>query len=272
METEAQIGFIGGGNMAGAIIGGIVKAGIYPADRISVFDRHGEKRAALRNSYGVRTAESGLNLVSGCDIVFLAVKPQGFPAMLEEIRAAAGGEKTFVSIAAGISSRSITEALSCDCPVIRAMPNTPLLIGKGATAVCRTGNVADRTFGLVCRLLSSCGTVAEIDESLMNAVISVNGSSPAYLYLFVKAVLESAAQQGIKADIALPLICQTLEGSAGMLLKTGKSPDELIQMVSSRGGTTVAALDVLRRDGFERIIGRAMEACTARAEELGKQT
>lgn len=266
---KAVIGFIGGGNMAGAIIGGIVKTKTYPADRIFVFDRHEEKRAALQKSYGIRPTGSSPELVGCCDVVFLAVKPQSFPAMLEEIRPAAGAGKTFVSIAAGISSRSIVKALSCGCPVIRAMPNTPLLIGKGATAVSRTENVSDHMFELVCGLLSSCGTVTEIDESLMNAVISVNGSSPAYVYLFAKAILENAQKQGIGPEIALALICQTLEGSAGML-RTGKTPDELIRMVSSRGGTTIAALDVLKRNRFEQIIGEAMEACTARAAELGK--
>lgn len=270
MES-ARIGFIGGGTMAGAIIGGIVGKKTYPGERISVFDIHGEKREALRRSMGIRTAASAPELVGDCDIVFLAVKPQSFPAMLEEIRPAVGGDKTLVSIAAGISTASIAKALSCGCPVIRAMPNTPLTIGRGATAICRTPNVPDEVFGLVCRLFSSCGTVTELEESRMNAVISVSGSSPAYIYLFAKAVLESAERQGIGPETALPLICQTLEGSAGML-RTGKAPDELIRAVSSRGGTTVAALDVLRRNRFEESIGEAMAACTARAEELGKET
>lgn len=268
MET-AKIGFIGGGNMASAIIGGIVGTKTYPAELVSVYDIHEEKREALHRSAGIRAAASAPELVRDCGIVFLAVKPQSFPSMLEEIRPEVGEDKLLVSIAAGISAASITGALSCRCPVIRAMPNTPLTIGKGATAVCRTPNVPDEAFELVCRLFSSCGTVTELDEGRMNAVISVSGSSPAYIYLFAKAILEGAEKQGIDSETALPLICQTLEGSAGML-RTGKAPDELIRAVSSRGGTTLAALDVLNRNRFGQVIVEAMDACTARAEELGK--
>jgi len=265
-----NVGFIGGGNMTAAIVSGVVKNRTFPAQQIYVFDIHEEKRESLRQKAGILTADSAYDLVKTCNIIFLAVKPQSFPSMLDEIRPAVGKDKTFVSIAAGITSASISEALLCDCPVIRAMPNTPLMLGKGATAVCRTGNVPDDIYRLVLKLFSSCGMVAQIDESQMNAVISVNGSSPAYLYLFAKAVLDSAEKQGIQPSVSLPLFCQTLVGSAEMLLKSGNTPDELIQKVSSRGGTTIAALNVLEKNHFEQMIDEAMKACTARAEELGK--
>lgn len=267
---ENQIGFIGGGNMTSAIIGGVVKNRTFPANQICVYDIHEEKRENLHRNLGVLPMDSACELVKMCSIVFLAVKPQSFPSMLTEIRPVIGKDKTLVSIAAGITSFSIVSALSCDCPVIRAMPNTPLTLGKGATAVCRTENVADETYHLVTKLFSACGVVSQIDESQMNAVISVNGSSPAYIYLLAKAVLESARKQGINPSVSLPLFCQTLAGSAEMLLKSGNTPDELIQKVSSRGGTTIAALNVLEKNHFERIIDEAMKACTARAEELGK--
>lgn len=265
-----KVGFIGGGNMTSAIVSGIVKAHTFPSDQMHVFDLHEEKRRKLHDETGIIPAGSAGSLVKECDIIFLAVKPQSFPSLLEEIRPEVHTGKTFVSIAAGISSASIVEALACDCPVIRAMPNTPLMLGKGATAICRTNAVADSVYQLVIDLFSACGVVSQIDESQMNAIICVNGSSPAYIYLLAQAVVESAEEQGIDPSVSLPLFCQTLEGSAEMLLKSGHTPDELIQKVSSKGGTTIAALEVLRKNKFEAVVDEAMKACTARARELGK--
>lgn len=267
---DIKVGFIGGGNMTSAIVGGVIKAKTFPAEQIYVFDIHKEKREELRKRTGVNTQDSVDNLVKTCDIIFLAVKPQSFPSMLASIRPYVSEDKTLVSIAAGISSDSITDALSCRCPVIRAMPNTPLLLGEGATAICKTENVDNDVYQLVLKLFSSCGIVEQIDEKQMNAIISVNGSSPAYVYLLAKAVLESAEKQGIEPSVSLPLFCQTLVGSAKMLLESGNTPDELISKVSSRGGTTIAALDVLKAYHFEQIMDDAMRACTARASELGK--
>lgn len=265
-----KVGFIGGGNMAGAIIGGIVRTGAFPAGQIAVYDRHREKREALSEKTGVRTAQSESELAAESDIVFLAVKPQNFPEVLAKIRPVADAGKVFVSIAAGVTSKSILEGLGCACPVIRAMPNTPLLIGKGATAICRTENVPEDCFRLVRSFFSSCGIVETIEEEQMNAVISVNGSSPAYVYLLAKAMADSAVGQGIDGKTALSLICQTLEGSAGMLRLPEYTPEALIDMVSSKGGTTVEALQVLRRRDFESTVDEAMKACTKRAVELGE--
>ena len=150
------------------------------------------------------------------------------------------------------------------------MPNTPLLLSQGATAMCRSQGVTDEMFETVEEFFSSCGTVSELEESQMNAVISVNGSSPAYFYLFAKAMLDNAEKQGIAKEVALPMIAQTLIGSAGMLVYSGKTPDELIEMVSSPGGTTLEALNVFYQHDLEKIVDEAMLACTKRAEELGK--
>lgn len=268
--NEKILGFVGAGNMAGAIIHGIVGTKTISPQRIYVFDLHQEKREALQLSAGVHPADSLKELAEKCDILFLAVKPQSFPEVLADLKPMVNEQKLFVSIAAGISSRYITDSLGYNCPVIRTMPNTPLLIGKGATAMCRTENVSDDNFDLLKSLFSSCGTVTVLEEDQMNAVISVSGSSPAYIYLFAKAVINSAVKQGIDADTALQLICQTLEGSAGMLRNPDTTPDALIKVVSSRGGTTLKALDVFYEHGFEQIVDEAMTACTKRAEELGK--
>jgi len=268
--NDKILGFIGAGNMAGAIINGIVGTKTFPAQQVFVYDINREKREALRQKAGIRTVDSIEQLIEKCDIVFLAVKPQNFAEVLASVKPVVNQKILFVSIAAGISTHYINSALDCRCPVIRTMPNTPLLIGKGATALSRTENVTDEDFQLVLSLFAACGTVTVLDESQMNAVISVNSSSPAYIYLFAKAMLDSAVKQGIAADTALQLICQTLEGSAGMLRQPELTPEALIKMVSSPGGTTLKALDVFYEHHFEQIVDEAMRACTKRAEELGK--
>ncbi len=267
---EKILGFVGAGNMAGAIVNGIISAKTFQPQKIYVYDINSEKQKELQSTAGVNAAESLPLLIENCDIIFLAVKPQNFLEVLSEIKPVVNENKLFVSIAAGISSQYIIASLGCNCPVIRTMPNTPLLIRKGATAVCRTENVSDEDFDLVKSLFVACGTVTVLNESQMNAVISVNSSSPAYIYLFAKAMMDNAVKQGIDADVALQLICQTLEGSAGMLRKPEMTPDALIKMVSSPGGTTLKALDVFYESGFEAMVANAMIACTKRAEELGK--
>jgi pyrroline-5-carboxylate reductase len=264
-----KIGFIGAGNMAGAILNGVIGTNTYPADHLFVFDLNREKCDAMAER-GVRSFASAAELAASCDVIFLSVKPQNFQEVLESIRSSVTKEKLFVTIAAGISTDFIKTTVQCDCPVIRVMPNTPLLLGKGATAMCRSADVTEEQFDLIERFFAACGTVSVLDESKLNAVISVNGSSPAYVYLFVKAMMDSAEQQGIAREVSLPLICQTLVGSAEMLLQPNASPDELIRMVSSPGGTTLAALDVFYQNDFAAIIDQAMQACTKRAEELGK--
>ena len=151
------------------------------------------------------------------------------------------------------------------------MPNTPLLLSKGATALSPTDNVDPQVFEVVKAMFETSGVIEILPENLMNAVISVNGSSPAYIYLFAKAVCDSAEKQGIDRDVAMKLFAAVLEGSAEMLRSSGDDPDTLIQKVSSKGGTTIAALERFYAHGFEAMVDDAMNACTKRAEELAKE-
>nr|WP_319488106.1 pyrroline-5-carboxylate reductase [uncultured Caproiciproducens sp.] len=268
--SDKILGFIGAGNMAGAIINGIVGTKTFPAKQIYVYDINKDKCEALEQKAGIQSAVSIEQLTGNCNIIFLAVKPQNFAEVLASVKPVVNEKTLFVSIAAGISTKYIMDSLDCGCPVIRTMPNTPLLIGKGATALSKTANVTEEDFQLVLSLFGACGTVTVLDESQMNAVISVNSSSPAYVYLFAKAMLDSAVNQGIDAQVALQLICQTFEGSAKMLRQPDLTPESLIKMVSSPGGTTLKALDVFYEHHFEQMVDEAMKACTKRAEELGK--
>ncbi|MGN1113461.1 MAG: pyrroline-5-carboxylate reductase [Acutalibacteraceae bacterium] len=261
-----KTGFIGAGNMATAIINGMLGAGASP-DSLVVFDVDKEKCAVMADK-GIKIAESGAEVMQECCYTVLAVKPQQLPTVLQELKAACDDSKVVVSIAAGISTDYLRKGLGVDCPCVRVMPNTPLLLGCGATALSKTDNVSDSDFEEVKAMFQNSGITAVIDEDKMNAIISVNGSSPAYFYLFAKAMQEYAVEQGIDADTAMQLICATMKGSAEMLLKSGDDAQTLIKKVSSPGGTTLKALDVFYESKTEQTIKDAMEACTRRAIEL----
>ena len=269
INMEYKIAFIGAGNMAGAIIGGIVKNKITSPEKLGVYDintQQCERFAQL----GLHVFPSTREAAQFADIIFLSVKPQNYDEVLDSLSKFVNGAKIFVSIAAGISTSYIKSRIGFDCKVVRVMPNTPLLLGCGATAMCSAEPVSAEEFAFVKGIFAAGGAVEELPEDKMNAVIAVNGSSPAYVYLFAKAVINEAVSQGIGADTAKALICKTLEGSAKMLMESGKEPDELITMVSSKGGTTLKALEALYEHGFEAALSDAMKRCTQRAEELGR--
>lgn len=262
------IGFIGAGNMATAIIEGMLSGG-HPAGEIAVFDIDVNK-TDIFSKKGIKVYESANDLSENSEIIFLCVKPQNYEELLNEISLTAKTNKIYVTIAAGISTSYIQNMLKSEVKVIRVMPNTPLLVKEGASALCKTSNVSDSEFKYISDIFGNIGTVQELPESLMNAVISVNSSSPAYIYLFAKGIIDGAKEQGIDEETAKSLFCKTLIGSAKMIMESGKTPDELIKMVSSPGGTTLKALEVFNDNDLIGTIKKAMLACTKRAEELGR--
>ncbi len=264
-----KIGFIGAGNMATAIIGGILTSGFIPSD-IHLFDTD-ECKLASFSQKGLTIEKSSQKVTENSDIIVLAVKPQNYKEVLLSIKESANDKKTFVSIAAGITIDFVRENLELYCPVVRVMPNTPLLLSKGATAICPSDNVGDEALSVVKSMFLTGGVAEILTEDKMDAIISVNGSSPAYFYLFAKAMSDYAASQGIDREVAMNLICATMEGSAEMLRASGDDPETLIKKVSSKGGTTIEALNVFYNNDFENIVSDAMNACTRRAGELSKE-
>ena len=256
-----KIGFIGAGNMATAIIGSLMGQNDGKADFINIFDLDKEK-CDIMSKKGINIKKSAADVMLESDIIVLAVKPQNYPEVLEALKSQVTTDKVFVSIAAGL--------LDCKCPVVRVMPNTPLLLGKGASALCPSDNISEEDKQIVYNMFAGSGVCEYIAEEHMNEIISVNGSSPAYIYLFAKAMADYAQECGIDYDKAMNLICATLEGSAKMLKESGDSVDTLIEKVSSKGGTTIAALDAMKDLGFYDAVKKGMAACTKRAEELGK--
>lgn len=266
-----KIAFIGAGNMATAIIKSIINSNrLSPCD-LYVYDKCDEKSDELAK-LGVNKATDLSLACNSAEIILLAVKPQDYESLLSDVKAVTVdlSKKTFISIAAAISCGYITRSLAADCGVIRVMPNTPLMLGVGATAISRNERVSDKLYSKVCTLFAASGFVCSLDESLMNKVISVNSSSPVYLYLLAKAMVEKATEYGLSEKSAQDMVNQTLKGSVEMLIKSGKSADELIKMVASPGGTTLAAISSLESNAFSDEIKEAMDACTSRANELSK--
>ena len=265
--TLNKILFIGTGNMASAIAGGIVKSQIVSPEHIYLFDKIQEQYKKFdHNCIGTDALVTGFNEAK---YVFLSVKPQNIKDVLSEIRQLNYRNKVFISICAGITIESIETSLP-NAQIIRTMPNTPLMLGMGVTAVCKNNKVSNHDFDFVKSIFSSSGYVTEIEEKDINCLTAVTSSSPAYVYLFAKGLLEGAKVQGFNYEDTLKMICYTLIGSANMILSANKSVDDLIAMVKSPNGTTERALNVFEDKDFLGIISEAMDACAKRAEELSK--
>ena len=266
------ITFIGTGNMATAIISGMLSAG-HNAGIITVYDKFAEKAATFAEK-GVNVASSIKDAVAASELIILAVKPQNYAEVLSEIAQSGVNtdSKTFISIAAGISTAAVSKMLGRDAAVVRCMPNTPLMVGKGVTAICKNAAASDEDFALVHSIFGSAGMTLSLDESQLNTVICANGSSPAYFYYFIDAMVRSAKSQGLECDdrTLLEAICRTVIGSAEMLMASDKTPAELIRAVTSPNGTTERAMNVFYEEMTDEIIDRAMRACTDRAEEMAK--
>ena len=259
--------FIGTGNMASAIAGGIIKSKFVSPSQIYLFDKCQEQYKKFDSEcIGTSAIADGF---SNAKYIFLSVKPQNIKDVLTEICQMDYKNKVFVSICAGITIESIEASLP-GAQIIRTMPNTPLMLGMGVTAICRNEKVSDTDFDFVIGIFSSSGYVTEIEEKDINCLTAVTSSSPAYVYLFAKGILEGAKAQGFNYDDTLKMICYTLIGSANMILSTGKSVDDLIAMVKSPNGTTERALNVFEDKDFLNIISEAMDACAKRADELSK--
>lgn len=264
------VGFIGAGNMGGAIIRGILSSKLFSDGEAEVFvnDYSAEKAGALV-SLGAKSADAG-EIFKTAEYVFLCVKPQQLTELLESCRDEIREENVLVSICAGIDEEYIRERVGKAVRVIAVMPNTPFLLGEGATALAHGESVSDAEFKTVMGIFENCGVACEVPADKMREIIAINGSSPAFIYLFAKAFLDYAEGVGIDKCAAKKLFSQSLIGSAKMITDSGKSIDELIESVSSKGGTTIAGLERLYAGDFEKVVKECCEACTKRAYELSE--
>jgi pyrroline-5-carboxylate reductase len=271
MLKRYAIGFVGGGNMATAMIKGFVAARVCAPAAICASDVDAAKRAALKRTLKVDATADNAALVRDARVIILAVKPQIIDAVLAEMRPSATSRKLFVSIAAGIPTARLERGLGGGARVVRVMPNTPALLGQGMSVAVRGRHATASDERLVLKLLRTVGTARAVrDETLLDAVTGLSGSGPAYVYLFAEALIAGGVAAGLAPDAAVELSLQTLRGAAAMLLETGETPQRLREMVTSPGGTTLAGLNELARCGFVEAVSSAVVAATRRATELGK--
>ncbi|MGD7003102.1 pyrroline-5-carboxylate reductase [Corynebacterium halotolerans] len=266
-----SIAVIGGGKIGEALISGLVASGVNAGD-IRVTNRREERGNELREKYGVVTLSDNSQAVDGADVVFLCVKPKGILAVLGEISdslAENDGDTTVVSMAAGISLGAMEEAVSAGTPVIRVMPNTPMLVRQGMCAIAGGRFTTDEQVETTRQLLTAVGDVRVVAESDMDAVTAMSGSSPAYIYLVAESLIDAGVNLGLTRDAAQELAISAIHGAGAMLKESGDDPTALRVNVSSPAGTTVAALRELEESGIRGAFFRAAEACAARSAELG---
>ena len=270
--NDATLTFIGGGNMAASLIGGLIADGWDPA-RIRVADSDPGQRERMAARYQVTTTPDNAAAVSGSDAVVLAVKPQVMSAVVQQLAAAVAQQQPLViSIAAGIRATTLRDWLGKDAAIVRAMPNTPALVQSGATGLYANAAVSEQQRSLAESILRAVGLVVWVeDEALMDTVTALSGSGPAYFFLFMEALQAAGEEHGLSAESAHLLAVQTAFGAARMALESSEDPATLRRHVTSPGGTTERAIDVLQEGDFEALIRRALQAAKERSRELARE-
>lgn len=266
-----KIGFIGCGNMGGALIQGLTNSNQINYQNIFVFDKNPQKANTIVDKYNVSTKNNIQELAEASYFIILAVKPNIIPAILKELSSDSIKEKVLISIAAGITIKTIKKTIEKECRVARVMPNTPALVGEGMTAISFDNTINDEEKENIKQIFQTVGRVIEIEEKHMNAITALSGSSPAYVFIFIEAMADAAVRMGIPRNLAYNVAAQAVLGSAKMILDTGKHPGELKDMVCSPAGTTIEAVYQLEKRGFRGTIMKAMQECYEKAEELSKE-
>ena len=266
----STIGFIGSGNMAEAIIKGIIGAELFSPSQVTVSDINAERLSYMQSVYGVTVAEDNCKLVENSDIVVLSVKPQTMADALADIKEAAAKDKLFISIAAGITTAFLAENLG-DAAIVRVMPNTPALVGEGASALYANENAKPR-LDEAKSIFDAIGKAVIVEkEQLIDAVTAVSGSGPAYYFLLMEEMIKTAVKLGLEENIAKDLVLQTAKGSAILAVeadKNNQSPAILRKKVTSPGGTTQAALETLAAGGFGNLVEAALKSAYDRSKKL----
>ena len=263
----AKIGFIGMGNMGFAILQGLLK--LYRPEDLLFTDVNQERMETVKKQTGVDFVESNAECANQSRIVVLAVKPQYYDAVLKNIKYAVKPEQIVISIAPGITIDSLVKKLGDGKRIVRAMPNTPALLGEGMTGVTYDlGLFTEEEEQEIRAFFQSFGRMEYVEERLMSAVVCASGSSPAYVYMFIEALADSAVRYGLPRDKAYEFAAQTVKGAAEMVLQTGKHPGELKDMVCSPAGTTIAGVAALEEYGFRNAVLKANEACYEKCEAI----
>lgn len=269
MGSHRNIAVIGGGNMGGALVGGMVSAGVALPSNICVCDVIETRLAELQKRFGVRVTMDSQEAIAGADLVILSVKPQNMAEVLPTLRNG-GSACLVISIAAGISLRFLEEGLGSTARIVRAMPNVPALVREGVTALAAGRHVTGKDLRVAQDIFGSVGTTIVVREELMDVVTGLSGTGPAYVFVMIEALSDAGVLLGLPRDVSQKLVMQTILGAAKLCLASGKHPAELKDMVTSPGGTTSAGLRVLEEGKFRTTLIAAVEAATVRSKELGE--
>ena len=271
MGISKTIAFLGGGNMAEALIKGLLAAGVARSDTLIATDISPERLEHLKKTYGIIIQKENKKAATEAEILLLCVKPQVMAGLLDELAPAVDDSKLVISIAAGIKIETIESGLGGKPRVVRVMPNTPALVLAGAAALSSGTKAGKEDMAAAEEIFNSVGTAVEVDERLMDAVTGLSGSGPAYVFTFIEGLVDAGVKAGLTREMALDLAAQTVFGAAKMVLDTGEAPGQLRDKVTSPGGTTIAGLQVLEKEKFRDTIISAVKAAAARSRELGKK-
>lgn len=263
-----KIGFIGCGNMASAMIGGIVKKNILKPEEMIASNRSEGKLVSIKETYGITTTTENKEVSENSEIIVLAVKPIFYESVIKEIKKTIKKSQIIVTIAPGIDIDRISYLFGQELKIVRTMPNTPAMVCEGMTAACCNEVINEEEVQEVCRIFSGFGKIEIIPERLMDAVVAVSGSSPAYVYMMIEAMADAAVAEGMQRDQAYQFAAQSVLGSAKMVLETGRHPGELKDMVCSPGGTTIAAVMELEKNGFRSSLMEAMKVCAEKCRDV----
>lgn len=263
-----KLGFIGCGNMASAIIGGILKNNLVRTDNILASVKSEASAKRVRETLGISCSTDNLEVAKSADYVFLAVKPQFCAQVAAEIKEALTPNQVLVSVIAGKNLSWLKEHLGEDKKLIRTMPNTPALVGEGITGVCPDALVSQEELQQVLALLRCCGRADVVTEPILDLVGAVSGSSPAFVFMFIEALADGAVAEGMPRKQAYEFAAQAVLGSAKMVLETKKHPGELKDMVCSPGGTTIEGVNTLEKEGMRSAVMDAVRACIAKTKKL----
>jgi len=257
------VAFIGAGNMAEALIRGLVAA---KTGQIIATDVRAERLEQLHRAYGIETSTDNTQAAAKADIIVLAVKPQQMSVILKELKVRSS--QLVISIAAGVKTSRIEHELGGEPRVVRTMPNTPALVGAGAAAVCKGRFATEDDLATAETILKAVGIVVRVEEKDLDAVTALSGSGPAYIFYMAEAMIAAGVEAGLPADVAKRLAVQTVFGAGALLAASGESPEQLRNRVTSPGGTTQAALKVMTERGFAKIVADAIQVAARRSREL----
>jgi pyrroline-5-carboxylate reductase len=270
MSESRKVAFLGGGKMGEALLNGLIRAGGWRPEELMATCRREERARELADRYGIETTLSNPDAVSWADTLVLTVKPQDMERLCEQIESAVRPEQLVISFAAGIRTSFIERRVRADVPVVRVMSNVPVLVDEAMSVVAAGTRAEDKHLAIAEDLLGSVGRVIRIAEYHLDAVTATSGSGPAYFFLLAEAMIDACILLGLSRDVASELIVQTMLGSAKMLRDTGKHPVELREMVTSPGGTTIAAIRQLEQAGVRAAFLNAIDAAAKRSAELAK--